>query len=60
MSRQFGASQRNPIANTLAEQDCLVLDGAGDRVECRGADLRDALWSAAVDRGAGDGSAVAL
>ncbi len=28
MSRQFGASQRNPIAKALAEQDCLVLDGA--------------------------------
>ncbi len=47
MSRQFGASQRNPIAKALAEQDCLVLDGAlATELERRGADLRDALWSA--------------
>ncbi len=47
MSRQAGADERNPIARGLAEQGCLVLDGAlATELERRGADLRDALWSA--------------
>ena len=39
----------NPLAALLAEDRCLVLDGAlATELERRGCDLRDPLWSAKI------------
>ncbi len=40
-------NRRSPLAEALAQQGYLVVDGAlATELERRGADLRDALWSA--------------
>src|SRR5262249_50287808 len=48
-ARQRNHFMSNPIATLLEKQPIVVLDGAlATELERRGADLRDALWSAKV------------